>query len=119
MNRRQTGSRKEAEAAEYLEEQGYRILERNFHVRSSEIDLIAEKDDLLAFVEVKMRRSEKFGLPEEAVDQRKQSRIIAAAEIYLQSHPHPTHDIRFDIIAISGKEREQTIRHIEDAFRRS
>lgn len=73
-------------AANLLELQGYRILERNFRCRMGEIDLIAEKDGEISFVEVKTRRSARFGRPAEAVSPEKQRRMRKAAEFYLNGH---------------------------------
>lgn len=70
-------------AANLLELQGYRILERNFRCRMGEIDLIAEKDGEISFVEVKTRKSARFGRPAEAVNSEKQRRMRKAAEFYL------------------------------------
>ena len=70
-------------AANLLELQGYRILERNFRCRTGEIDLIAEKDGEISFVEVKTRRSARFGRPAEAVSTEKQRRMRKTAEFYL------------------------------------
>ncbi|RGZ01511.1 YraN family protein [Clostridium sp. AM58-1XD] len=111
MNRRQTGSEKEALAASYLEKQGCRILERNYRNHCGEIDLIAKDGDTLVFVEVKYRRTIKNGWPEEAVDLKKQKRIRTAACLYLAGK---SMDIpcRFDVVSILG----ETIRWIRDAF---
>ena len=72
MNKRQTGSEYEGLAAKWLEGHGYQIVERNYRCRQGEIDLIAEKDGYLVFVEVKYRRSSEAGDPAEAVDYWKQ-----------------------------------------------
>jgi len=100
-----------------LEKAGYAILERNYRTRAGEIDLIARKENLLVFVEVKMRSSEAFGRPEEAIDTRKQKKIIEIARCYLAEHPCPGQDIRFDVIAITSRAAERNIEHFEDAFR--
>ena len=71
-------------AAQYLEANGWRILERNFRIRRAEIDLIAEREGMIVFVEVKTRLSNKFGRPAEAVDERKQRKIIMAAGVFMQ-----------------------------------
>lgn len=116
MNRRRKGAWWEGEAARYLEKAGYAILERNYRTRAGEIDLIARKENLLIFVEVKMRSSEAFGRPEEAIDSRKQKKIIEIAQLYLAEHPSPTQDIRFDVIAITSEGPQRLIKHIENAF---
>jgi len=70
-------------ACAYLEVQGYRILKRNYRCYSGEIDIIASKDNVLSFVEVKTRSSTQYGLPREAVTYGKQKKIRRAAENYL------------------------------------
>ena len=70
----------EAEAAKYLESKGFNILEKNYRYKKAEIDLIARKDKLLVFAEIKTRSSEKFGFPEEFVSNRKIELFLMAAE---------------------------------------
>ena len=82
MNRRKEGAYYENLVAEYLKTQGYEILEKNYRCRIGEIDLIAEKDGYLVFVEVKYRRTGQKGDPAEAVDYRKQKKISKVAEDY-------------------------------------
>lgn len=105
MNRRRLGTEKEEEAAAFLTAQGYRVLTRNFRCRLGEIDLIAKEEDCLVFVEVKYRSGRGVGLPEEAVDLKKQRTISKVAMYYLMTHVGRT-DIpcRFDVVAIDGKE---------------
>ncbi|MBR5997800.1 MAG: YraN family protein, partial [Deltaproteobacteria bacterium] len=74
-------------AAAYLQQRGMVILERNFRGKRGEVDIIARDGGDLVFVEVKTRRSDTFGTPQEAVNRRKQMQILHVAEIYLQSHP--------------------------------
>lgn len=112
-NKRATGSRYEEMAAAFLRERGYRILERNYRIRSGEIDLIARDGRCLVFVEVKYRRNRENGYPEEAVGARKQERIRRAASCYLYSRHYPEDTpCRFDVVSVLGDE----IRVIEDAF---
>ncbi|WP_187262184.1 YraN family protein [Pontibacter beigongshangensis] len=109
-----TGSSGEESAVAYLAEKGYQIRCRNFRHKRAEVDIIAQKDDVLVFVEVKTRTSDSFGYPEEAVSPKKEALLIAAAEEYI----HQTdwqHDIRFDIISITLS-KPPVIYHIEDAF---
>lgn len=80
---RETGTRYEEKAALFLEQQGYRILEKNFRCRKGEIDLIAMDQEYLCFVEVKFRESSDCGGPFLAVDNRKQRRICQTALFYL------------------------------------
>ncbi len=103
-------------AAKFLEEKGYTILARNFRIRSAEIDIIAQVDDVIIFVEVKARSNIRHGLPSEAVTVRKQKKIIEAAGVFLQEEK-TDRACRFDIVEIyfSG-ERVEEINHIENAF---
>ena len=106
-SRRRTGARYEELAAEYLEEKGYVILERNFRCRSGEIDLIARIQDQIVFVEVKYRRSGACGSPGEAVDVRKQHTICRVADYYRMVHGIPeTQSCRFDVAAVQGERLE-------------
>jgi len=110
-----TGKTGESIAARYLLEQGYVILHRDYRYKRAEIDLIAEKDDLLVFIEVKTRSSDKFGYPEEAVNRRKERMLLNAAEVYIHQQKWRK-DVRFDIIAITLALPTPLIHHIEDAF---
>ena len=79
------GKRAESIACDVLQKKGYKILEKNFKTKYGEIDIIAMDKDTLSFVEVKARSSRKFGLPEEAVNQRKLQKIRTVAEIYMKN----------------------------------
>src|SRR5436309_15898344 len=87
-------------AAEELFRQGYRILEQNFRCSYGEIDLIAEDEYDLIFVEVKTRRGNAFGLPEEAVTLRKQQKIVQVASYYLDLHACSDRSWRIDVVAV-------------------
>jgi putative endonuclease len=87
-------------AAEELSQQGYRILEQNFRCSYGEIDLIAEDEHDLIFVEVKTRRGNAFGLPEEAVTRRKQQKIVQVASYYLDLHACSNRSWRIDVVAV-------------------
>lgn len=89
----------EMAAEEYLINCGYEILCRNFLVRGGEIDIVAKDGDMLAFVEVKTRSSQKFGYPSEAVDKKKIGHMLTAAEEYLRQNPTDC-EIRFDVIEV-------------------
>ena len=95
-----TGKTGEALAVVYLSEKGYHILHRNWRHSRWEVDIIAEKDSILHFVEVKTRRTKKFGRPEENVDKKKIQNLINAAEEYLYQHPQWKR-IQFDVLAIT------------------
>lgn len=116
IGKAKSGSEGEKAAAQYLEKNGYEILENNYRVSGSEVDLIAKKDDTLCFVEVKTRGSDDFGLPEEFVDRRKRSKIIRAAKIFTATKKYVDFYVRFDIIAVLYSEGKIAINHIQHAF---
>lgn len=94
-----TGRTGEAMGMEWLLAKGYQIKEQNWRHSRYEVDAIAEKDAVLHFIEIKTRRSRKFGLPEERVGKKKIQNLINAAEEYLYQHPH-WQRIQFNILAI-------------------
>jgi len=100
-----TGARGEALAATWLIEKGYKVLHQNWRHGRWEVDIIAEKDGILHFVEVKTRLTKKFGHPEENVDKKKIQNLVNAAEEYLYQHPQWKR-IQFDILSISIIESE-------------
>lgn len=102
-------------AADFLKQQGYEILARNYRYQRSEIDLIVRKENWLVFVEVKMRSSDAFGYPEEFVDYRKAKNIVFGAEQYTFEHNYEG-NVRYDVVAISLRNGKPEIRHFEDAF---
>jgi putative endonuclease len=87
-------------AADVLIQQGYRILERNFRCRYGEIDLVAEDEHDLVFVEVKTRRGTAYGLPEEAITLRKQQKLLEVANYYLSLHSCSERSWRVDVVAV-------------------
>ncbi|MBB6609782.1 YraN family protein [Pontibacter sp. Tf4] len=109
-----TGQYGERLAQQYLQQQGYSIQERNYRHKRAEIDIIAKKDNVLVFVEVKTRTTDKFGFPEEAVSARKEEMLLGAAEAYILATGWEQ-DIRFDIMAVTLTV-PPTIEHFEDAF---
>ena len=103
-------------ACDYLLEQGYHILERNWSNGHKEIDIIAKDGDTIVIVEVKTRQSTYLVEPEIAVDVFKQRNLIWAANSYVNRYQYDN-DVRFDIISIVvDKNNEKRIEHIEDAF---
>ncbi|REC59992.1 YraN family protein [Chryseobacterium pennae] len=103
-------------AAGYLQKCGYKILARNFRFQKAEIDIIAEKDELIIIVEVKARSTDAFILPQEAVTKTKIRSIVLAANHYLEEL-NKENEVRFDIISVLPDEhRNLTIDHIADAF---
>lgn len=112
----ETGLKGEQIAEKFLLNKGYAILHRNWRFERKEIDLIAAKDELLVFVEVKTRKNFDFGFPEEFVDARKQGLMRQAAEAYTAEHTQYI-TIRFDIVSICfDKDEVKDITHFEDAF---
>jgi putative endonuclease len=106
----------EQKAAEYLLEHGFKILERNFHARHGEIDIIAQEGTCLCFVEVKTCASDAFGEPETWVTPRKQKRMISAAGKYRVLHGLADMDSRYDVITLRLVKGVLLINHIRDAF---
>jgi putative endonuclease len=109
-----TGQSGEQAAVKYLIEQGYTILQRNYRYKRAEIDIIALKDTVMVFVEVKTRTSSVFGYPELSVGLKKEGQVLSAAEDYILKSKWES-DIRFDIIAITLSPKYE-LHHIEDAF---
>ena len=112
MNTKILGTTGEILAKEYLQKQGYKILKTNFSCKLGEIDIIAQKNDRIIFIEVKARTSAKFGYPREAVTIYKQNKIRQVAMIYLQQTNNTNSNLRFDVIEILGEK----ITHLENAF---
>ena len=112
-NRRAAGAQREAMAADWLEARGYTILERNYRCRQGEIDLIGRDGRYLVFIEVKYRRDGRLGDPLEAVNARKQARILYTARNYLREKRYSlSTPCRFDVVAVRGNE----ISVLKDAF---
>lgn len=108
------GERGEAIAADFLTGKGYSVIKRNYRYKRAEIDLIAQKNDILIFVEVKARSSQNFGFPEEAVNEKKADMVIMAANQFIMETEWDK-EIRFDIIAITFLDVVEIV-HLEDAF---
>jgi putative endonuclease len=90
----------ERTAEKHLTGLGYRILDRNWRWRKGELDLVAEQGEEIVFVEVKARRSEKYGLPEESITRSKREKLIQTAYAYLNSTDRRSADWRIDVVAI-------------------
>lgn len=114
---RQLGQEGERAAAAYLERSGYRILARNTRVEGVELDLVVERAGVVVFVEVKTRRGRAFGAPEEAVDARKQARIVRGASAWLRQQRRRPRQARFDVVTCEpAPEGGFEIHQIESAF---
>lgn len=100
---------------EFLQKKGYHILETNWTFQKAEIDIIAQKENILAVVEVKTRSSTDFGSPQDFVKPAKIQLLVKAINEYVILNDLDL-EIRFDIIAISKEKKNFNIEHLEDAF---
>lgn len=119
MNRFELGKLAERIAADRLAEEGYTIIERNWRCPRGELDVIAEKDGFLVFVEVRSRRATgTFGLPEESVDARKQRQVRETARYYMHRSGQSERNCRFHVVTVLfGKSNEAVeVKLIPDAF---
>jgi putative endonuclease len=114
-NSQNTGKEGEETAKNHLILIGYKILETNWRFKKLEIDIIARTEKTIVFVEVKARHTNSFGEPEVFVTKKKQAFLIAAANQYIQQN-NLEMEARFDIIAITGANNKQTVKHLEGAF---
>jgi putative endonuclease len=105
MNSRDVGFAKEKEVAAFLKKQGYKILETNYRTSFGEIDIIAKDKDDIVFIEVKYRKSSSVATPQEAVNYKKQQKIIKSALVYIKQNSIEK-NIRFDVAAASDKNIE-------------
>ncbi len=112
-----SGALGEVYAARYLRDHGYAIVTANYRTRLGEIDIAAEKDGVLAFIEVKTRSAGMIALPAESVDTHKQKRIAMAASQFLKAEPDGA-CTRFDVIEVylGAQDELLDIRHIQNAF---
>lgn len=107
--RRWLGQAGESLAARELERLGYRVAARNWRCPIGEIDLVAERDDLLVFVEVRTRRGDRLGTPQESVTAAKQAKLIETAQTYLLEHAIEDRDWRIDVVAIQLSPRGKLV----------
>jgi putative endonuclease len=110
------GKQGEEYAADYLDELGYKILDRNWMCGHKDLDIVATKDGTLVFVEVKTRSCMDWGDPEEAVNEKKIRNLVHAADAYIR-YKRLDMDVRFDIISIIMDDTGfYRVEHIEEAF---
>ena len=114
--RQNKGARGEQRAVEYLREQGYRILERNYRCPLGEMDIIAREGKTVVFVEVKTRASDRFGSPQAAIGPQKQHRMTAIALYYLKAQGLLDGPARFDVAAVSLGEGGEKVTLYKNAF---
>ncbi len=126
------GQEGERVAERYLQKKGYKLVERNYRCPAGEVDLIVLDRRVIVFVEVKTRTGNRFGSPLEAVQPRKQHKMIRAAQFFLAQKGLHQRDARFDVVGISwparslsaraqagqagGPAREPVVEHVENAF---
>lgn len=103
-------------AAGFLIKEGYNILERNFRCPLGEIDIVALDSGTLVFVEVKTRSSNRFGLPEEAVNYRKRHQMAKVGQFYISRKKLFNNPARFDVVAVTIKGGKEDARVIKNAF---
>ena len=106
------GSTGEKRAVKFLKKKGFKILKTNYETPLGEIDIIAEDNGTIVFIEVKTRTSDKFGLPSEAVVRRKQEKYYKIATFYLQRENKMERECRFDVVEVENEK----INHIFNAF---
>jgi putative endonuclease len=110
------GKEGERIAEHYLKRKGYKVVERNYRCAAGEVDLIVLDRRVIVFVEVKTRTGHGFGTPLEAVQPRKQRKMMRAAQFFLSQKKLHQRDARFDVVGISWPAREPVIEHVENAF---
>ena len=117
MNNKELGNIGEAAAADFLMNKGYRIRERQYRIREAEVDIIAEKDGVIVFVEVKTRRSIRCGSPAMAVTAAKQRKIVRGASWYIMAKKLHDRLCRFDVVeVIVADDGQLFINQLENAF---
>ena len=109
VNSRALGALGEGMAIRLLKQKGYAILQQNFRCRYGEIDVVAKDRGSIVFIEVKTRRSTRYGTPEEAVDRRKQKQLRLMASLYLSSHDTTYAGYRFDVYSIFLNEDNEPV----------
>ena len=110
------GKEGERIAEQYLKKKGYKLVERNYRCAAGEVDLIVLDRRVIVFVEVKTRTGHGFGTPLEAVQPRKQRKMMRAAQFFLSQKKLHQRDARFDVVGISWPGHEPVIEHVENAF---
>ena len=117
-SRKEVGTEGEKLAAKFLKRKGYRIIQRNYKCKLGEIDIIAEHDGTIIFVEVKTRQTQEFGSPQSSVTATKRGQISKVALFYIRAKRLVDQSCRFDVIGITFPpgSRKPEIEHIENAF---
>ncbi|MBR4136326.1 MAG: YraN family protein [Bacteroidales bacterium] len=110
------GKKGEDLALEYLQQHGYKLVERNYRLGHLEVDIIVENANFIVFVEVKTRKSNLFGEPESFVTLQKQRNLIRAANAYVLKNG-VRKEVRFDVVSVIMDQGMSSVRHIEDSFK--
>jgi len=113
---RQFGQKSEIIAARYLKQLGYKIITQNYRTKLGEIDIIAKEKDTIVFVEVKARRSRRFGNPKWAVTPKKMKKISMVALCYLKANQQMSAKARFDVVAVCDVDDTLDIEIVKNAF---
>jgi putative endonuclease len=103
-------------AERWLRRRGWRVVQRRFRSGHRDIDLVVEQEGVVAFVEVKARRGDRFGDPVEAVNWRKQRELGRSARVWIDRHGRATDAYRFDVIGVLVAGERVRIRHVANAF---
>jgi putative endonuclease len=111
-SKREEGIKGEEEAVDRLREEGYRIIEKNYRTRFGEIDIIAEENGYLVFVEVKKRNTPAYGDPFHAINMKKRDHMVRSAMYYLKTHRCFDRKVRFDVVGID----RQDVKIVKHAF---
>jgi putative endonuclease len=110
------GLKGERVAERWLVRRGWRVLQRRYRSGRRDIDLVAERDGLVAFVEVKARSGTRFGDPVEAVNWKKRNDLVRSAATWIDRHGRVGENYRFDVIGVLVTGSDVRIRHVENAF---
>ena len=116
VDRSRLGSEAEERCVAWLERAGYCIRERNWLAREGELDIVAERNEVLCFVEVRMRSTAVWGDPSHTVSFSKQRRVVKAALHYLFAYDLREKMMRFDVVSVVGHGEKATVEHIPNAF---
>ena len=104
-------------AERWLRRQGWRVVHRRFRNGHRDIDLVMEREGVVAFVDVNARRGDRFGDPVEAVNWRKQKELGRSARVWIDRHGRPLEAYRFDVVGVLVEPTRVRVRHVADAFR--
>ncbi|HEU4643707.1 MAG TPA: YraN family protein [Gemmatimonadaceae bacterium] len=115
-DRQELGLLGERHAERWLVARGWTVLARRFRSGHRDLDLVVERSGTVAFVEVKARRSRRWGHPVEAVDWRKQRELVRSARVWIARHGSPGSVYRFDVVGVLLEGDRVRVRHVENAF---